>query len=236
MTARSHRGSVLSGATATFEIARVTLTRTLRQRTLWGAAIVAALPLVLSVIFNAIARHHTRSIFEAAEATAAVLVGLMVAGAIGEELEERTMTYLWSRPMPRWALLTGKLAALVPLTIALGAGGAWLAMSLGANESDTPGRMALAIAMGLAARAAVATAFATLVPRQALALTIAYLFFIDLPLAIVPARLQVISIVFHEHELATRGMGESVTSALVGLGAIMAAWLALAVWRIRRLE
>ncbi len=232
----SHRGSVLSGAAATLEIARVTFRRTLRQRTVWGAAIVAALPLVLAVIFNAIARHHTRSVFEAAEATAAVLIGLMVAGSVGEELEERTMTYLWSRPMPRWALLTGKLAALVPMTIALGAGGAWLAMSVGATADDAPGRMALAIAAGLTARAAIATAFATLVPRQALALTIAYLFFIDLPLAIVPARLQVVSIVFHEHELATRGMGESVTTALIGLGAITAVWLGVALWRIRRLE
>jgi len=232
----SHRGSVLSGAAATVEIARVTLTRTLRQRTLWGAAIVAALPLVLAAIFKALAQRHAQAIFEAAEATAAVLVGLMVAGAIGEELEERTMTYLWSRPLPRWSLLTGKLAALVPLTLALGAGGAWLAMSVRSDGDDPIGRMALAIAVGLAARAAVAAAFATLVPRQALALTIAYLFFIDLPLAIVPARLQVISIVFHEHELATRGMGESVVTALVSLGAIMAAWLALAMWRIRRLE
>jgi ABC-type transport system involved in multi-copper enzyme maturation permease subunit len=230
----AHRGHVLSGAAATVELARVTFKRTLRQRTVWGAACVAGLPLVLAAIFTALGKPSARGMFEASEAVAAILVGLTVAGAIGEEVEERTMTYLWSRPLPRWSLLTGKLLALVPLTIALGAGGAWLAMSVGAGDAPV-GRMALAIAVGLTARAGIATAFATLVPRQALALTVAYLFFIDLPLAIVPARLQVISIVFHEHALAMAS-DESLTTAVLGLAVIALAWLGIALWRIRRLE
>ena len=35
----------------------------------------------------------------------ALLSSVFVASSIGEEIEERTITYLWSRPLPRWTLL-----------------------------------------------------------------------------------------------------------------------------------
>jgi hypothetical protein len=227
----------LSGGRATIAIARVTLVRALRTRAIIGAAIVAALPIVMAQVFHSMNQRHWRGIVELGHATAAVLAGLVIAGPIGEEFEDRTMTYLWSRPLPRWSVITGKLAALAPLAALLGAG--LLAAALvesGGEPASATEQVAAAVALGMLARAALAAAIATLVPRQALALTIAYLFFFDAPLAAIPARLQVITIWFHEAAASGTESGESATAGVIGLCAIAAVWLGVALWRVRRLE
>jgi hypothetical protein len=97
-------------------------------------------------------------------------------------------------------------------------------------------QVTIAVAAGVIARASLAAAIATLVPRQAVALTIAYLFFFDAPLAVIPARLQAMSIWFHEGQLSGVQHDESVTAAVIGLVAISAVWLGVALWRVRRIE
>ncbi|HTJ43000.1 MAG TPA: ABC transporter permease subunit [Kofleriaceae bacterium] len=228
---------VLGGGAATIAIARVSFTRAMRTRTLYGAAGVAALPIVMASIFTALKQHEWRSVVEMNVFTSAVLSALLVAGLIGEEFEDKTMTYLWSRPLPRWSVITGKLLALVPMAAAIAAAGVAIALNVALGDDKAPlGRVAIAIAAGTTARAAIAAAWATLVPKQSVALTIAYLFFFDFPLAVIPARLQAVSLAFHEAQIAGTVHDESVTSAIIGLCAISAVWLGVALWRVRRIE
>lgn len=228
---------VLGGGAATVAIARVSFTRAMRTRTLYGAAGVAALPVVMASILAGLREHEWRPVVEMSVFTNAVLAALLVAGLIGEEFEEKTMTYLWSRPLPRWSVITGKLLALVPIAAAISAIGVAVALNVALGDDKVPlGRVAAAMAAGAAARAAIAAAWATLVPRQAVALTIAYLFFFDFPLAVIPARLQAVSLAYHEAQIAGLAHDESVTSAIIGLVAISAVWLGVALWRVRRLE
>jgi ABC-type transport system involved in multi-copper enzyme maturation permease subunit len=230
-------GRVLSGAAASAGIARVTWTRAVRSRALLGAVLLAAIPLAMAVIFRALGERHWRGVIEISHASAAVLAALVIAGPIGEEFEDRTMTYLWSRPLPRWSVITGKLVALAPLAALLMAGGLVLALrEAGGEPAGATERAATALALGMLARAAVAAAIATLVPRQALALTIAYLFFFDLPLAAIPARLQVATIWFHEDAIAGIELGEGATAGVIGMLAIAAIFLGIALWRVRRIE
>jgi len=229
-------GRVLGGGAATIEIARVSFRRSLRTRALIGAALVAALPLAMAAIFQAVGQHEPRAVFRLAELSAAVLVGLAVAGPLGEELGDRTIAYLWSRPLPRWSLVTGKLLALVPVVAGLAAASVAIAMRLDGASMAAIERTAGALAIGVAVRACIGAAMGTLIPRQALALTVGYLFFVDLPLGFIPARLQVVSIVFHENSLAGLRGDEHASSALIGLAAIALVWLAVALWRVRRVE
>jgi ABC-type transport system involved in multi-copper enzyme maturation permease subunit len=229
-------GRVLGGGAATVEIARVSFRRSLRTRALVGAALVAALPVVMAAIFQAVGQHETRGVYQLAELCAAVLVGLAVAGPLGEELEDRTIAYLWARPLPHWSLVTGKLLALVPLVSVMAAALLGLALAVGKVPNGTIERAAGALAAGVAVRACIGAAMGTLLPRQALALTVGYLFFVDLPLGFIPARLQVVSIVFHENALAGLSRGEDAATAVIGLAAIGLVWLAVALWRVRRIE
>ena len=228
---------VLGGLEATIAIARVSFTRAIRTRTLYGAFGVAALPLVLAAILSALRVHEWRTVVEMSMLTNAVLAALLVAGLIGEEFEDKTMTYLWSRPLPRWSVITGKMLALVPLAAALAAGGVAFAVNASGDHDHAPlARIAEGIAAGMLARSAIAAAWATLVPRQSLALTIAYLFFFDFPLGLIPARLQSVSVLFHESQLTGVAHDEGITSAIIGLVAISGVWLGVALWRVRRIE
>ena len=229
-------GRVLGGGAATIEIARVSFRRSLRTRALIGAALVAALPVVMAVIFQAVGEHEARGVYRLAELCAAVLVGLAVAGPLGEELEDRTIAYLWARPLPHWSLVTGKLLALVPVVSVMAAAMLAVALAAGNTPTATIERAAGALAGGVAVRACIGAAMGTLLPRQALALTVGYLFFVDLPLGFIPARLQVVSIVYHENALAGLATGEGTSSAVIGLAAIGLVWLAVALWRVRRIE
>jgi ABC-type transport system involved in multi-copper enzyme maturation permease subunit len=230
-------GHVLSGVAASAAIARVTWIRAVRSRAIYGAILLALMPLAMAVIFRGLGERHWRGVVEIGHASAAVLAALVVAGPIGEEFEDRTMTYLWSRPLPRWSVIVGKLVALAPLAALLVAGGMAIALrESGGEPMGAIERVALAMGLGMLARAAVAAAIATLVPRQALALTIAYLFFFDLPLAAIPARLQVATIWFHEDAIAGLELDERTPAGVIGLCAIAAFFLAVALWRVRRIE
>jgi ABC-2 type transport system permease protein len=228
---------VLSGLGATIAIARVTTTRALRTWSTIGAAMLAALPVLVAAGLHGSHHDDRLLVYRIAELGAMVIAGLVVAGTIGEEFEDRTMTYLWSRPLPRWSLVTGKLAALVPLSAILYAGTLAAAFSIMPNDSrSAPADAAVAAVLAMVGMSAVAAAMATLVPRQALAMTIVYLFIVDFAIGLIPARVQMISISYHAYSLSRLGRGETQTAAAIALVVIAAAWLALALWRVRRIE
>ena len=227
----------LSGAAATGAIARLTWKRARRARTTIGAILAAALPVGFAAILHGLHREDRAAVWGVATLAAIVIASLVVAGPIGEEFEERTMTYLWSRPLPRWSVVTGKLLALAPLAAILFAGGMAVAFALlPGDHRSSIGDAIAAGALGALAMSMVAAAFATLVPRHALALTIAYLFFVDLPLGAIPAKMQLVSIAYHQSELSRLDTEQGVTASVIGLCAIAAFFLAVALWRVRRIE
>jgi ABC-type transport system involved in multi-copper enzyme maturation permease subunit len=227
----------LSGVAATTAIAGLTWRRALRTRTTLGAIVAACLPIGFAAILHSIHREDRGAVWGVATLAAIVIASLVVAGPIGEEFEERTMTYLWSRPLPRWSVVTGKLVALVPLAALLFAGGMATAFALLPGDArSSVGDAFAAGALGALAMSMVAAAFATLVPRHALALTIAYLFFVDLPLGAIPAKLQVVSIAYHQSELSRLDTEQGVAASVIGLVAIAAVFLGVALWRVRRIE
>ena len=101
MTAANH---VLGGGEATLAIARVTLKRVMRGKGLWIALACCLLP----ELYGAAARsfepmvrwHNTVALWSL---LLSVIPPILLAGTIGEEIEDRTMAYLWSRPLPRWS-------------------------------------------------------------------------------------------------------------------------------------
>src|SRR5687767_14430638 len=129
---------VPSTASALFTLAGVTFKRLLRGRAVWVVLVIACLPLLF-----ASATRSRDSIIAVTFLVMCILPPVFVASTIGEEIEERTSSYLWSRPLPRWTLLVGKLLALAPVASALVAGTWFLSMQIG-TDTPPPARTTLA--------------------------------------------------------------------------------------------
>ena len=217
-------------------IAALTVKRLLRGRTVWIGLGIAALPL----IFAAVARRrggHVADLVILLELLFAVLPPLFVASSIGDEIEDRTTTYLWSRPVPRWTILAGKLVALVPIVIALQVATAAAALAIAGGPALSI-RACAAMASGAAAASLVAAGIATLVPKHGMALAICYVLLFDLPVGFLPASLRQASITHDVRTVAGLDptFADAVSPAAVGMVVVAGVWLALALYRIRRLE
>jgi hypothetical protein len=224
-------------AAAVGTLAAVTLRRLVRGRALWVSLLIAALP-----IGHAAAMKHLfalglgHELFGFEVLVIAVLAPMFIGASIGEEVEDRTTTYLWSRPLRRWAILAGKLVALAPVIVVLVLA-SWSLASLVAWGAPPTGRTCGALAAGALALSLVTMGIATIGPRHGTALTICYLLFFDFPIAVLPATIQNASIAFQVNALAGMAPGApSAGVAVLALTAIAGAWATIAVLRIRRLE
>lgn len=219
-------------------IAALTLRRLVRGRAVWISVAIALLP----VAFSALVHEHHRitrrlmDLFVIEELLLAVLPAMFVASSIGEEIEDRTTTYLWSRPVGRWAILAGKLVALVPIASALLVVG-WVG-AVEVQFHHLPDAASVAgIAGGTLVLSLIAAGMATLVPKHGMALTIAYVLFFDLPIGALPASIRELSVTHHLRVLALGVTGDdSRTVAAIGVAVIACVWGAIALWRIRRRE
>ena len=233
-------GQVLSATGAAAIIARLAFKRLFRGRVLWASLILALLPGLAVVVFSndPPSRRLWRDTFTLLIGVMAIIMPLYLAAAVSEETEERTFTYLWCRPFPRWSMLAGKLAALAPLAAAILAGGVALAFVLAfgtrtGQYSDMFGRSVLAIVLGALAAGTFCTAVATLLPRHATAVSLAYLMAIDTAVAVMPFAIQNLTISHHVREMALEG---PVTGHALWLLGMAVFWLILAVSRITRAE
>lgn len=227
---------------SSWTLARVTLRRIVRGRALWVAAAIALLPIGFAYLLGQRDEREVdrllAEVFSFEQLVLAVLPAMLVAASIGEEIEERTTTYLWSRPIPRWAILAGKLIAAVPVICGL-ALASWilavLVMTGGAPSLASCGALVLdGLALCL-----VAAAIATLAARYAMALTICYMLFFDVPLGVMPAAIQNLSVSYHGRAIAAfRDTLDppSPTASAIAIGAIALVWTVVALWRVRRLE
>lgn len=228
-------GRRLAAGPALGAVAALTLRRLRRGRALRVAAAIAALPVAYALAGSprvAGSRGTASLVLELL--LFAVLPPMLVAASIGEELEDRTGTYLWSRPIPRWTIVVGKLAVLGPLAAAMLAV-SWLVAARLGDGAFPPARAVLALGAGALAAAAVAAGLALLAPRHALAVATAYLLFFDLPVGELPVSLRQLSV--SHHTLALSGLKDGDGgAALLALALLGGGWLVVGLRRLRRLE
>ena len=214
-------GSALSA------LARVTLMRATRSTLPGIGLVIAGMP----VLVVALLKGH--GALEALPLVIVVLPAMFVAPSLGEEVEDRTGAYLWSRPLPRWTIVAGKLLALAPMCAAFVAGGAILAGVVG----DAALRSPMAI-IGFTAGAVVACAgaagVAVRLPRHAMIFSLFYLV-LDWVAGRFVGSLHLVTITYAARTIA--GQTESsVVTGVIALSAIATVWLAFAFTRISRIE
>jgi ABC-type transport system involved in multi-copper enzyme maturation permease subunit len=213
----------------------VTWRRLFRGRALWILAFIAAGPAFLASLM----RGNTSMFKDVATVVLlvmALLPSVFVASSIGEEIEDRTTTYLWSRPLPRWAVIVGKLLALAPLAAAMVAGSWVLAIVFAPGMVVDPVRTTLAFAAGAIAISVVAAGIALLVPRHGMALSIVYLVIIDMIIGVIPASLQTLSVTRQVRVLVGIEDATSLVEPAITMIIIAAVWLGVGLIRLRRLE
>lgn len=232
---------VPSAIETTGAIAALTLKRAMRGRAVWVGAIIAFLPVIFATLMSSRGGKSSQGaaledIFVFELLLLAVLPAMFVASSIGEDIEDRTTTYLWSRPIPRTAIIVGKLVALVPIVCIMELASWTAAIRVGASASPT-GNAILGLVAGVVGISAVAAALATLVPKHGMALTIVYMLFFDFPIGAMPASLRNLAVSHHVLTLVDpRDKGGDKVIALVWIGIVAVVWLAIALRRIRRLE
>jgi ABC-type transport system involved in multi-copper enzyme maturation permease subunit len=216
-------------------LARLTLTRLLRGKLMWVSLAIACLPLAFG---GAAAKQHSRvleDIFGIEMFVLSILPPLFAAPAIGEELEDRTATYLWSRPLARWAILAGKLLALVPFVMVI-LTASFVGAVFVATKAAPPPLAILAIAGGALGTSVVSAGIATLAPKRGMAFAIIYILIIDLPLGQIPTSLQWLSVTHATTTLAGLEPTQSPAAGGVALLVLAALWLAVAFRRIGSIE
>jgi ABC-type transport system involved in multi-copper enzyme maturation permease subunit len=217
-------------------LAAITFKRLTRGKALWIGALIAALPLIYASVVKA--GHGSASagdLFRLPVLLLVLLPAMFVSASIGEEIEDRTSTYLWSRPIARWAVLAGKLSALVPVVIALIVGG-WVVASEGWSGAAPSLRSCAALGAASVASALVAAGIATIVPRHGMAMTIGYML-VDTFIGALPFSLRELSISHQADVLANLDGGSpGIATPLVAMLVVSGLWAAIALSRIRRLE
>lgn len=226
-------------------IARVTWMRIRRGQAVWVALGIAMLPVIVALVLRQAVTdtrdrlEFTLDLYAVEMFVLAVVPALFVASSIGEEIEDRTVTYLWSRPLPRWHVIAGKLVALSPIAVVLMLVGWLLAMQV-AYDRMAPTWTILAIALGTVAVSCIAAGIGTLAPKHGMALTIIYMLLFDLPIGEIPASLQILSVTHQVRLLAgihTLGVVDASRLApAITIVVIAGLWLAVGLWKIRRTE
>lgn len=226
----SASAGIPSAASVLRTLVAVTWRRLFRGRALWVSVLIASLPVVLAAGLKGTSDSGPAEFVQFL--VMALLPPMFVASSLGEEIEDRTTTYLWSRPLARWTIVVGKLLALAPLAIILVVGG--FALTYQILDKPLPAHILGAMAGGTFAIAALSAGLATLVPKHGMALSIVYLVVFDIPLGALPSSISGISITRQVSEIIDADSG--IARPAITLAVVAALWIGVALWRIRRLE
>lgn len=234
--------AVVPGIRATGIIARLTLKRLLRSRGVWLTLGLALLPIVVATLAAGRGDPHDvwKAVFGIGLLLYCIAPPIHLASTIAEEIDDKTFTYLWSRPFPRWAVITGKVFALLPalcllFSATLGASFylAWSSKASANTELLIAGLQAASL--GMAAVAGVCIGLGSIVPRFPLVISIVYLLILDNAIGKLPVALHHASVNYNMKVVAKLVKGDPATAAL-WLVVIGALWLTVALWRIRSTE
>jgi ABC-type transport system involved in multi-copper enzyme maturation permease subunit len=181
-------------------LARMHLVELLKSKRLLFAVLLAGLPPLLALIVANVAPvdagHgpgliHARATFLLLLQVVVPLGSLLVAsGLIADEVEGRTITYLFTRATPRAAVLLGRVAAVLALLVPLFALSAWAtalaaAQRPGTTYPEAVQRMIMAAAAGALVYSLIGAVLGVLF-RRALVVALAYAFAIEGFIANVP--------------------------------------------------
>lgn len=231
MTAKT----VPSTGAALSALARLTLMRLFRGKLIWVSLGIAFLPLLLAVGARQSPDTAVQIVFGVEIFVLAILPPMFAAPAIGEELEDRTATYLWSRPLERWTILVGKLIGLVPFVVGLVLAGFVVGVFV-ATRGLPPVLPAVAIVAGALGTSIVSAGIAMLAPKRGMAFAIIYILILDVPVGSIPASVQWLSVTHATSVLSGLDSSSSPAAGAIALLALSAVWLAVAFRRIGRLE
>lgn len=228
--------AVPGALSAVATLAAITLRRLTRGKAVWLGVAIAALP----VVYAAIVRPYRslsspEHLLIAALPVLALLPAMFVGASIGEDLDDRTSTYLWSRPIARWTVIAGKLCALAPIVIVLIVAGWVGAVRIASGELPALTTW-LGFAAGAAAASLVAAGIATVMPRHGMAMTIGYML-VDGFVGAMPFSLRELAIARQVGVLG--GLADdppALSTSLIAMAVVSGLWLAIGVARIRRLE
>jgi hypothetical protein len=209
---------------------------------LWIMALILSLP---GIVALALLENEPSQAWMVSLGTAISLLAIVppvfAGGVVADELDAQTYTFLWSRPLPRWTVLAGKLMGAIPVVmvviVASGAVG-WKALEPeGLVDTDALLSACVALVIGSIAACTVAAGIGTLVVRHPIVAGIVYMLLLDVPIGHIPFSLRHLSLSFQISELA--GVGEVGVDALVSLAwiaGVTLVWLIVGLWRVGRLE
>ena len=219
--------------------ARWNAIRMVRGRTIWVAWIFALMPVILTLALSQGGRVVPwGDLFGPLLLLVGVVVPLFMASSMAEEIEDKTFTYLWSRPVPRWSVVVGKLMAAAPIATGIVAVTVGLCFAFASGGGgNSLGQEIGAIAADAVAISCVAAGLAVLLPRQGLWATYAYLLVLDLPISALPVSLHNLSVFYQTRVVAGVGVSDTpVWSGLVWLAGIGGVWLTVGLLRLSRAE
>jgi len=243
----------VSSINAIPEIVRVTLRQLMgRRRTIW-LLLLAALPVLLALLFRIAGRTEiepfTRVVFGGIAMTilmpfVAILFG---SGAFGAEIDDGTIVYLLAKPVPRWMVVLAKAIAVITVSIALSgtsialAGAIYLA-PIGEEGLKAAEAQILAIVVGSVCYASLFLAV-SLFTRRAVVIGVGYMLVWEGLLSNMLPGIANLSIRQYAlgaaNAIYTRPVQESRLSsetAFILAGVLVAISLSLANWRLSRFE
>lgn len=235
------------------EIFRVTLRQLMgRRRTIW-LLLLAALPVLLALLFRAAGQTEigpfTQIVFDTIAITilmplVAILFG---SGAFGAEIDDGTIVYLLAKPVPRWMVVLAKAIAVMAVSIALSGTSIALAGAidlapLGADGVKAAEAQVLAIVVGSVCYASLFLAV-SLFTRRALVIGVGYMLVWEGALSFMLPGIANLSIRQYAlgaanaiYQLPVQESRLSSDTAFILSGVLVAVSLALAVWRLMRFE
>jgi ABC-type transport system involved in multi-copper enzyme maturation permease subunit len=182
---------------------------------------------------------------------------ILASAAVAEEVEDRTLTYLFTRPMPRAALLLGRWLGIVLILSLVFALATWAFLSAAAAargegpdiDSGITWPLFAAVLAGVWAYTALAAALGAFV-KHPIVVGLCYTFAVEGFLANLPGRNQLLTVQFHLRSLiaahgsplwgeaegfASTGFESGRTAGIVLAGIVLGALL-VGSWRISRRE
>ncbi len=231
----------LSGSAATLAIARLTLLRFLRSRVLVVAGVFSLLPMVpfaLGAGIDQSVDDRWQSYYQGMSYMHLLVASLLMAPAIAEEIEDKTYTYLWSRPIPRWSVLSGKLLTGTCIASCLLVASALVAtLVTGMPEGPVLALSFLALVLGVATAGVVASSLGVLLPKHAIAASLTYFMVGDVIIGNLPFAAARISVSGNVAEIAIGHRGEaSIPMSLIWLAVVASCWGLVALLVLQRKE
>lgn len=186
-----------------------------------------------------------------AQAVCLLLALFYGTSVLGDELDGKTLTYLFTRPIPRWHFVVGKYLGIVTALI----GPSLVSLLASWALLGAPGGVVFATAIvagtvgGLLAYVALFVLFGFLIPRRAMIVALLYAIFFELILSFVPALVNEFTITYYlrslvvgildleiPREIARMVGGASPTASVFALVCIVVASLGLASMMAARKE